>query len=124
FVVAALGGVLGTTLIGVAFAVPALRTRGINLAVVTLGLGTVIEIAVFNNSFFVGDTGFAGVSVGAQEILGVSIDPVFDPENYAIFTLLVLAATGVMVANVRRSSIGRRLLAVRGNERAAASLGI
>ncbi len=44
-----------------------------------------------------------------------------------MFGFLVLAATillALLVANVRRSSLGQRMLAVRSNERAAAAAGI
>jgi branched-chain amino acid transport system permease protein len=44
-----------------------------------------------------------------------------------VFGFLVLGATillGLLVANVRRSSLGQRMLAVRSNERAAAAAGI
>ena len=39
-------------------------------------------------------------------------------------TVIVLALAMVLVANLRKGSFGRRMLAVRGNERAAAALGI
>ena len=38
--------------------------------------------------------------------------------------LVVFVIAGLMVANLRRGRTGRRLLAVRSNERAAASLGV
>jgi branched-subunit amino acid ABC-type transport system permease component len=44
-----LAGAVFAIVVGAVFAVPALRTRGVNLAVVTLGLGFAIEQVVFNN---------------------------------------------------------------------------
>ena len=47
-----------------------------------------------------------------------------DRPAFAIFCFVVLGGCAVMVANLRRSSTGRRLLAVRSNERAAAAVGV
>ena len=43
---------------------------------------------------------------------------------FGVFLVFVLAVVGVAVANLRRSAAGRRMLAMRGNERAAAAGGI
>ena len=48
------GGLLAAVPIGVIFALPALRTRGVNLAIVTLGLGSAIFFMVFSNSTLIG----------------------------------------------------------------------
>ena len=46
------------------------------------------------------------------------------PKRFATLTLIVLVGLGLMVANLRRGRAGRRLIAVRTNERAAAAMGI
>ena len=46
------------------------------------------------------------------------------PSDTRLLGLVCLLLTGLMVSNLRRGRSGRRLLAVRANERAAASLGI
>src|SRR5262249_5012463 len=46
------------------------------------------------------------------------------PGRYFTLSLIVLVVAALMVANTRRGGTGRTLLAVRSNERAAASLGI
>ena len=43
---------------------------------------------------------------------------------FGFFVLLVAVGSAMLVANVRRSAVGRRMLAVRANERAAAAGGI
>jgi branched-chain amino acid transport system permease protein len=43
---------------------------------------------------------------------------------FGVFLIIVLALLGLLVANIRRSGSGRVMLAVRGNERAAAAIGI
>src|SRR5688572_32109644 len=47
-------GVLLTIPVGLVFALPALRTRGVNLAVVTLGLGFLVSEVVFANGNYLG----------------------------------------------------------------------
>jgi ABC-type branched-subunit amino acid transport system ATPase component/branched-subunit amino acid ABC-type transport system permease component len=108
--------------IGALFALPALRTRGVELAVLTLGLGMVVYQLVFQNADYTG--GVDGTLVGPLKILGIDVDAIGHPGRYAVMSLLVFTACAVVVANVRRGSAGRRLLAVRTNERAAAALGI
>jgi ABC-type branched-subunit amino acid transport system ATPase component/branched-subunit amino acid ABC-type transport system permease component len=118
----ALVGVAGAIPLGVAFAIPAARTRGINFAVVTLGLGTALELMLFDNTSYTG--GFNGTQVKSPHLFGLEIGAVTHPTRYAYVTLAALIVASVVVANVRRGRTGRRLIAVRTNERAAAALGI
>lgn len=122
FWLALLAGVAATVPVGALFAIPAVRARGINLAIVTLGMGSAMELMIFNNGDLVG--GFAGTQVGKAELFGWDINAISHPGRYAIVCMVVLALVSLMVASMRRGRSGRRLLAVRTNERAAAALGI
>jgi len=124
FELALLAGVLGTVPIGLLFALPAVRTRGVNLAIITLGLGTTLETMVFQNTGLSTTPGSDGIVVGKQTLFGIGVSGVDHPQRYAALVLLLFAGTALVVANVRRSRTGRRLIAVRANERAAAALGI
>ncbi len=108
--------------LGLVIGLPALRTRGINLAITTLALAVAVNQFVFQNPSYTGN--FSGVAVRSPTLFGLDLDPIFHPERYALFSVAVFAVVALVVANVRRSGTGRRLLAVRSNERAAASLGI
>jgi ABC-type branched-subunit amino acid transport system ATPase component/branched-subunit amino acid ABC-type transport system permease component len=119
---AALIGILATIPLGVVFAIPAVRTRGINLAIVTLGLGSAVELVLFDNGKYTG--GYFGTNVGAPHLFGMNFDPVLHTNRYAFLCLVCFIVLALMIANVRRGRSGRRLLAVRTNERAAAALGI
>ncbi|MFG1785443.1 ATP-binding cassette domain-containing protein [Rhodococcus oryzae] len=121
---AALVSVLAVIAIGVLFALPALRTRGVNLAVVTLGLGFTIQEMVFNNPTLTGDKLEGSVKIAKLSLFGLDVTPSTYPERWALLCLVALVVCGLIVANLRRSRTGRRLIAVRTNERAAASLGI
>ena len=122
FELAAIVGILGAIPLGVAIGLPALRTRGVNLAVVTLGLALVIESLVLNNSTRTG--GITGTHIGVASFLGIDLNTAVHPERYAVLAILCLAGVALVVANLRRGRTGRRLIAVRTNERAAAALGI
>jgi sulfate-transporting ATPase len=118
-----LAGVVFAILVGVLFAVPALRTRGVNLAVVTLGLGAAVQGMIFSNEYFTG--GFGSVTtIGKIKVFGWNISAAEHPQRYLVVCLVIFVVAALMVANLRRSTSGRRLIAVRDNERAAASLGI
>jgi len=122
FLLALPAGVVATIPLGALFAIPAVRARGINLAIVTLGMGTALELMVFNNGDLVG--GFNGTRIGSPTLFGWDINAIAHPGRYAIMCMVVLALVSLMVASMRRGRSGRRLLAVRTNERAAAALGI
>lgn len=110
---------------GILVGLPAMRVRGINLAVVTLGLGYSVSAVVFANPEWTGGGFLPGVaSVPSPTLAGYSFDGLEEPVRFGLFALAVLMTVVVIVSNLRRSSTGRRMLAVRSNERAAAAVGI
>jgi ABC-type branched-subunit amino acid transport system ATPase component/branched-subunit amino acid ABC-type transport system permease component len=115
-------GSLGSSIIGIVFALPALRTRGVNLAVVTLGLAVAAQSMVFDNSTFAGPQ--EGISPPPPTLLGIDLDPFVHLDRYSEFAFISLILACLGVAGIRRSAWGRMLLAVRDNERAAAANGI
>jgi branched-chain amino acid transport system permease protein len=130
FPFSALGATGLATLLGVAAGISALRVRGVSLAVVTLAAALAMEQALFTNTSF---GGTAGVSVPPPTLFGVNLGPGADfrgldgNEPSPMFGFLALAVTvalGLYVANLRRTGLGRRMLAVRSNERAAAAAGV
>ncbi len=118
---ALLAGVVLAMAIGFLFGLPALRTRGVNLAVVTFGLGFAVLQLVFSNSAY---TENARVAPEEISFLGIAVDPVRHPRSYTLLCLAFLVLAALAVANIRRGRTGRRLLAVRTNERAAAAIGV
>jgi branched-chain amino acid transport system permease protein len=108
--------------VGVLLGLPAVRVRGINLAVVTLGAAVAVSAVVFQNAGWTG--GVSGSQVPSPGLFGFSLDPVQYPIRFGIFALVVTMLMVASVINLRRSPLGRRMLAVRSNERAAAANGI
>ena len=65
-----------------------------------------------------------GTDADPLTFLGINMDQLTHPANYAFMVLAFATLCGLMISNLRRSRSGRRLIAVRTNERAAAALGV
>jgi branched-chain amino acid transport system permease protein len=131
FPAAPLIGIAAAVVVGLATAVSALRVRGVSLAVVTLAAAVAIEQFVFTNSSW--GAGFAGSPVPELHLLGINlssnasfrgVDGKLPSPIFGFVVLGFVVALCLLVANLRRSSLGQRMLAVRANERAAAAAGI
>lgn len=129
-----LAGALVAVVAGVLVALPALRVRGVNLAIATLAFGVVVDNMVFANSAVNG--GFDGAtakppklidtnSQAVHKVLGIKIGDGTQPNPLTlVFCLMVVVVLCYVVANLRRSLTGRQMLATRANERAAAAAGV
>lgn len=122
FWLAALAGIAAAVPIGLIFALPALRTRGVNLAVVTLGLGVAVYAVLFSSANWTG--GYKGTNVGSPTLFGIDVDGINHPDRWCVVCLCAFFGSALAVAWLRRGRIGRQLIAIRENERAAASLGV
>ncbi len=115
-----------TTAIGILVGLPAVRVRGMALAVVTIGAALAIEELVFKSE---GLGGLTRQRVPHPRLFGVDLgffatgSDNFRPA-FGILVLVIMVLTFVGVANLRRSPTGLQWLAVRANERAAAAAGI
>ena len=105
------------------FAIPALRTRGVNLAVITLAVAWAAQDMLFTNPSRLGRDR-RGSKVGSAKLFGLDISGADQPARYAAFTFIVFVLCCIVVANLRRGRLGRRMIAVRSNERAAAASGV
>jgi branched-chain amino acid transport system permease protein len=131
FPLAPLLGAGAAVLLGLLTAVSALRVRGVSLAVVTLGAAVAIGQFGFINQTWGG--GASGSPVPEPHLLGLDLGPQSGFRGLdgslpsPVFGWLVLAVTVglcLLVAAVRRGSLGQRMLAVRSNERAAAAAAV
>ena len=111
-------GALAMTLVGL----PALRVRGLTLAVTTLGFAVVAPDWLFRQGWF-----------GASTSFGVQVDPVGlarglgrPASQLSMYYIGLVTLVVVMLAAraLRRSAPGRLVIAVRDNERAASSFGV
>jgi sulfate-transporting ATPase len=122
FIPCVLAGTAAAVVLGVVIGIPAVRVRGINLAIVTLGLSLAVENMVLLEPALTGRT--TGLTVHDPALFGLDLSPAAHPDRFAIFCAIVTALAATAVLNVRRGESGRRYVAVRANERGAASVGI
>ncbi|HEY4332418.1 MAG TPA: ABC transporter permease [Ilumatobacteraceae bacterium] len=126
FPIAPLLAALIATAVGCVVGIPGLRVRGVQLAVVTLAGAVAIERLIFNNADLTG--GLKGAVVSTPRLFGIDLDPRTSGQrpsiSFGIACIVVVALLGALVAFVRRSALGRRMVSVRSNERAAAAAGI
>jgi ABC-type branched-subunit amino acid transport system ATPase component/branched-subunit amino acid ABC-type transport system permease component len=115
-------GVAAAVAVGAVVGVPALRTRGLTLAVATLGIGVAVYSLFLTNISLVST--IDGVPIEQPSIFGWSLNPATHPGRYGLATLIALVLIAIGVVNLRRGAAGRRMLAVRSNERAALALGV
>jgi sulfate-transporting ATPase len=113
-------GALAVLPMGAIIGAAALRARGMSLAIATLAFNVCIVTLLPS---YLRATGGFGL-VGGVNLFGFSLDATLNPRRYAIFTLVVFSLLCLGILNLRRGRAGRRLLAVRANERAATALGI
>jgi ABC-type branched-subunit amino acid transport system ATPase component/branched-subunit amino acid ABC-type transport system permease component len=125
FPISMLLAALVATVFGLLVGLPALRIRGAQLAVVTLAAGLSLEKFVFANPSFVSPSSnripspsLFGIDLSVRDATSISKLP------FTIMVLIVMMIAFVLVGNIMRSGTGRKMLAVRSNERAASSVGI
>jgi branched-chain amino acid transport system permease protein len=131
FPLAPLAGTLVAVILGLITAASALRVRGVSLAVVTLAAVVAITNFGFLNTTWGG--GQTGSPVPELKLLGLDLGPRagfrgldgnLPSPVFGWVALAVTVAACLTVAWVRRGDLGRRMLAVRSNERAAAAAAI
>lgn len=116
-VVLLLSGVVAMA-VGALVGLPSLRVRGPSLALVTLAVAYVCQVAVFSDGRIFGNTGFNRVEVAS--LFGHDLDT----QGYAVFVLVLVLLAMSGVGALRMSTLGKRALAVRENEAAAMAAGI
>lgn len=117
-VVATAVGVVAAVIVGL----PALRVRGLFLAVTTLAFAVASATWLFQQDFFTGGTSFPRPADKPVLDLGpIHVDFAASRRNYYFLCLVSLAVVAAVVARLRRTGIGRSWIAVRDNEEMAAA---
>lgn len=107
--------------VGLIVGLPALRFRGIYLAITTLAMHYAIVFFLTAYQATFGPSASAGISIPAPSLAGFALDG----ERPWYFTLLLVTALVVLFAlNLTRTYIGRAWVAIRDRDIAAATIGI
>lgn len=112
-----LAGVVGS-IVAVVVALPAVRLRGLHLALSTFGFALIGREAVLGDPRVFG---LGGLTVGRPDVLGFSTS---SEAAFATWCAIVFVVLAVLVGVLRRSWFGRQLTAIRDSELAAAVLGL
>lgn len=110
---------------GLIVGLPALRARGMTLAIMTLGAALAVEELIFRN---LSNGILSSNDVAPAQVLGLDLTATSSGGSpravFGVFVVAVLAAVSLGVMRLRTSGLGLRMLALRGNERAAAAAGV
>ena len=113
FIVWLIAGAIVASIAGVLIGLPALRLRGVNLAVVTLGLAAAFDVLLVQTQF-----------PGQKDGLSVERPSLFSSDReYFFFAVIVLIVCGLGVALLQRSRVGSSWKAVAFSERGTAAVG-
>lgn len=120
FEIAMIGGGLLSASIGIIFGAAALRVKGLYLAMATLAMQYIVDFVIIHFPAISGGTQ-ATIQVPRVSFLGVPV--VGDAPTYYV-ALFVCVVVTLFMLNVKRSSFGRALAAVREKDYAAAVIGV
>jgi len=105
--------------VGVGVGLPALRVKGMYLAIATLSFGFIVEEVLARWESVTG--GNAGKTVASASLFGKPLD---SAESLYFLCLICVVLSTLAVLNLLRSSTGRAFVAIRDSEVSAQSMGI
>lgn len=118
FLIALPAGALAGAAVAVLVGLPALKLRGLHLAISTYAFAVAVALILVNPQYL-GKR--LPTTLARPTLLGMKLN---DPRSFYYFTLGALVLVIVAVAGLRRSRIARVLIAARDNEQGVQSFGI
>jgi branched-chain amino acid transport system permease protein len=109
-----------TALAGALIALPALRLRGLYVALATFAFAVMCDNLVFSNSSLLGSAGQA-IAAPAPSIFGLTLR---GPRGFVVAGAILAAAFAIGIQFARRGKFGRALSAMRDSPVAATALGL
>ena len=104
---------------GLVVGIPSLRLHGLYLAITTLAFSHIASAAILAGGKFTGAG--KGIAVPRPTMLGVDLS---SDSAFYWFCLVMCVAAVLVTLNLRRSYVGRALMAIRDNDIAARTMGI
>ena len=114
--IALLIAALAAAAVGFLTGYPAIRRRGLFLALTTFAVGAFVSRFVFAQPYFT-----SNVEVHRPSMFGLSLE---GDRAFYLFELVMLAIAFLVVYNLRNGALGRALLAIRDSEVGARSVGV
>ena len=119
FPIAAVIAVASGWFVGLLVGIPAVRLQGLYLAIATLAFGIGVERAIYSLKGLTG--GPYGLVVDPPSAFGYAAN---SPTKLYYVVLVATTASILFISNVVHSNQGRKLIAMRDSELAAASMGV
>jgi len=116
-------GALMAATFGILLGAPTLRLRGDYLAIVTLGFGEIVPIAILNSSKYTdGPNGIGGITPPS---IGDFLFPTTgNPWPFYLTMLALITLSMILIYRLQDSRLGRAWMAIREDELAAAANGV
>lgn len=118
YIVAGAAATLITLVFGLAVSIPAVRIRGLALALVGLAFGLFADAFLFRTSALAG--GYAGFTLSRPSIFGVDLS---NETAFAMFAGVAALVAALLVRNLASGRTGRLLTAARNSELATEAFG-
>jgi branched-chain amino acid transport system permease protein len=112
-------GAVLSALMGIFIGLPALRMKGLYLAIATMGFGFIVEQGIYSWKYVTH-------GVNGRQLARPSLGPVSFESDTAYFYLVtaVFLIMLLLMKNILRTPTGRAFCAIRDSERAAESMGV
>jgi branched-chain amino acid transport system permease protein len=110
--------VVVTALVGALVALPAIRLRGLYLALATAAFAVMMDNLVFNQNAVMPN---GSLAVGRLDVLGLSFD---DDRAHLVLIGVVFGVVATLLVWMRNRPFGRRLLAMKSSDAACVTLGV
>jgi len=119
FIVSLVSAALFSAAVGIVVGLPALRLKGIYLAIATLAFNVIVEEIITRWESVTG--GNSGKQLKAIEVFGWRLT---SPESFYYLCVVLTALSCLALINLLRSPTGRAFVAIRDSEVSASCLGI
>ena len=110
--------VVVTAAVGALVALPAIRLRGLYLALATAAFAVLMDQLVFNQNAIIPN---GNLAVGRLDIFGLSFD---DDRAHLVLIGIVFGLVATLIVWMRDRPFGRRLLAMKSSDAACVTLGV
>ncbi len=118
YLVAVSGGAAMASAFGIVVSLPALRLKGLYLALVTMGFAFVVDFAIRRSDLLGRDNGLA------MPMPSIAMTPLDSTRRWYFVLVVVVAVVAIGVKNLMRRGTGRALAAIRDRDIAASISGV
>ncbi|WP_349827077.1 branched-chain amino acid ABC transporter permease [Brevibacterium litoralis] len=117
-----IGAIFLTAAVGIFFGLPALRLKGLYLAIATLAAQMIIVVVIRRWAWLTEGHGF--LNVDRLSLFGLQIDRIWFEQQWYLILLILTILAAFVATNLFRTGVGRSFMAVRDQDIAASAMGV